>query len=661
MILERVTKSILVYFKCISLRLRGVPADARVLMICRTADDVLTARALLKFANQVIVAVDDPKLRTKFADLGVDQMIYIEQDESYDVIVDDEIAVRKRVNEWLRDLGKRYKVPQSVMSWCRQPEGDQTTQRIRDILLLVRWHQQTIRETDADHLVVTQRPRYQWENEVLLSVARNEDVDITIQRTLFAVVGDLFNFSWLPDNISYWFIPLRIRCLVLRIRWWVRYCRIQISQVLGTFPSVVSEERLIGFQLANSSFRHIENIAPVMSELKKKHKFTPIGITWGSSNSVSKLRDHDIEAVQLKQILRPREALQCSQTARTVRSNISCKKYELFESPQMTYRGVDVGPLLWPSIRLHLGYTIQNRIGMYRSLDQFSSEYSLCSLKVWNGGDAGFGGIACDICNKKDITTFFFPLGIWITSPYDHDNCDRYLVSGEYVKQNMVNAGFSPEKIVVTGKSRFSEIASFQEEYSLAESRSTLNLPDERKRYFFFAPQPIIRGVISQKELIEITNALYEFARSRSDICLLIKPHPDSDGTVRSVVDQRNGSCKNVVVVSQDHRPLHCINASDVTVTKSSNVGIESMVLGRPLISSGLCSSGYREELYGDAAEFFTNTDEMIEFMKSVVADDTYERFKKRQTAKQKRHLSGLFTDLNHTETMAAAIVDFSN
>lgn len=665
MVSESVTASVLTYIKYLLLRLGGVSVSdcESPLVICRTSDDVLTVRALLKYKNHVAVAADDPKIRTELAKLGVDQITYIEQDESYETIVEDEIAVRKRINEWLGDLGERHGVPDSVMSWRRHPENDQTTQRIRDALLLIRWYRQTIHETNADHLVVMRRFRFQWEDDVLLAVARDTGIDVTVRRTPLMIIGDILNLAWIPGNVQYPILPVRLRCLTIRLRWWVRYGRLVLSRLLGNGSVTPSDDHLIGFQLASGSFRHVDNIAPVMRELEENHDFTPVGMTWGTRTGPKALRDRGLEAIELERLLHVDEAVRSSLTARAVRADSAARKQDLFAAPQLQYEGIDLGPLLWPSVRLHVGTAVPNRIGMHRSLDRFASASSLRSLKPWNGGEAGFGGVACAICDKMGIPTFFFSLGIWITKPYDQNHCDVYLVSGDYVKQNMIDSGFDPEQIVVTGKGRFDDILSFRNEYSQADSREALDVPAGFRRYIFFAPQKTVRGAISSKELIETTERLCEFVSGRSDVCLLIKPHPDSAGLVRTVVDQMLdvAEIEDVVLIGRERRPHHCINAADITVTKSSNVGIESMILQRPLLSIVLNASTYSRELYGDAAVHCTDTDEMVEFLSSVVPEADYERFKQRHLDRQKRHLDGLFADFDATETMAAAIDDISS
>jgi CDP-glycerol glycerophosphotransferase (TagB/SpsB family) len=113
---------------------------------------------------------------------------------------------------------------------------------------------------------------------------------------------------------------------------------------------------------------------------------------------------------------------------------------------------------------------------------------------------------------------------------------------------------------------------------------------------------------------------------------------------------------ENVVFVAKDERPHHCINAADLTITKLSNVGIEAMMLERPVASIVLDESTYSKELYGDGAEHFDDVDLMVEFLLSIVPEEEFEQFRADSLDRQQAHLDRLFERHDATERMTAVI-----
>ena len=82
-------------------------------------------------------------------------------------------------------------------------------------------------------------------------------------------------------------------------------------------------------------------------------------------------------------------------------------------------------------------------------------------------------------------------------------------------------------------------------------------------------------------------------------------------------------SLENVFMIDKKISVFHCINATDLLITKFSTIAIEAMYLKKPVISVILDGEN-KFRIYGDAAEYMNDVEDLKKLMNVLVNDDDY-------------------------------------
>jgi capsule polysaccharide export protein KpsC/LpsZ len=113
---------------------------------------------------------------------------------------------------------------------------------------------------------------------------------------------------------------------------------------------------------------------------------------------------------------------------------------------------------------------------------------------------------------------------------------------------------------------------------------------------------------------------LVRFANNHPEFNLIVKPHPKDMGSpVLNSIKQKY-DIKNFHLLETSVSPLHCINAADVVITKSSGTGFEAFLMDTPVISIVLDDDRWFAQ-YGNAAEQFRKTESLCELLDDLLND----------------------------------------
>jgi len=129
-----------------------------------------------------------------------------------------------------------------------------------------------------------------------------------------------------------------------------------------------------------------------------------------------------------------------------------------------------------------------------------------------------------------------------------------------------------------------------------------------RKRILFYTAerynkdksQNSILGAFTKKQYENVIKELFYSVKDINDVFLIIKKHPSGsefgDSNINDIAD-RMGFNDYIIL---DHADLYSlINASTVVITRLSNIGLESMILGKPVIIF---------DTYFDTSDYFDYT-----------------------------------------------------
>jgi len=155
---------------------------------------------------------------------------------------------------------------------------------------------------------------------------------------------------------------------------------------------------------------------------------------------------------------------------------------------------------------------------------------------------------------------------------------DKIAVISEITRENLINQGNPPDNIVVTGSPVFDLITNEMKEFDRGTILRELSLPANAK-VFLLATQP-------QKDctwaMIDMMIALLE---RYPEHYLVVKNHPGDDD--RPYIDfLRKRNHPRVVLSNIPVRKI--IFVSDIAITIYSTVGLESILMGTPLIQLNL-------------------------------------------------------------------------
>jgi hypothetical protein len=158
-------------------------SDTPVLLVCRSLSEI---HVLQRFQPQAgcryIVASDDLRLHLEVKKYPwVAEVCYLEQMESFFVVASDVITYLALINQWLEALGNDPRgIPKELLFWIRHCEGGKTTQRLQDLLLLIRSYQYLLDTYHITSIIILSHPAAAWEDDILIKVGQQRGVKVRI-------------------------------------------------------------------------------------------------------------------------------------------------------------------------------------------------------------------------------------------------------------------------------------------------------------------------------------------------------------------------------------------------------------------------------------------------------------------------------------------------
>lgn len=596
-----------------------------VLVICREPRDLyLVDRFQRNEDRKVVVASEDMEVQqAAVAEPWVDEVCFIEQMESFYAVANDVLQILEAVNRWLKSLAdKENGVPEELLFWVHHAEGGMTTQRIQDALLLIRSYQHLLKKYHVAHVILHRRIHYRWEDEVLIHTARSMGVSVKEIRPLMYRIGEKLGLMmvqrFLFGRLRRLYAPARLVYFWLRLKLYGSLLRATIDR-RNRRPSPSDGMLEIVFQLGSSERKHVENIVPLMREFERRAGYWPVALCWQARGGAREIRREGLQADELERWFPLSRWPEVIRRAKWTWRRANGRKRNLYRAPAISYRGVPLGPLLWPSMEYFFQEAIVRRLALKISAENYFKEHHPAAIKLWGQGILEYGAVCHTIVQQAgNPLTFHYNLGIGVEWPYFQRRNKLYLAAGELEKGFLRRHGVPFEQIAVAGQGRYDHLAHFIKEHTPVNSRRQLNLPLDKEIYVFYAPTGILRGAISFREQFIVAEALIRFFKNHTKAVLIIKLHPsDNSGIIERLAKQYRSS--NIFLIDKHALPYHCINAADIVVTKFSTVGVEAMLLDKPLISIVLDKESRWQDIYGNVAERFYSIQAMLSFLELLM------------------------------------------
>jgi len=612
-----------------------------ILIVCRDLKSVQRLSSFkIESQSSYILASDDLRVQKAGKRYSwIDEVCWIEQMESFYNVADDVIHLTETVNEWLRTLANdKHGFPEELLFFTRHVEGGMTTQRIQDLLLLIRSYHFLLDTYKITSAIVISQPGMGWEDEVLIETARSRNVDIK-------VIGRYSIAVLIKKGESFLKIYARV------IYYAVNVLRINLCSRFKSKNTEVIDKEIV-FQLCSSAYKHVENIVPLMKALKNKG-YNPVALCWHSNERYTKdpgatqVRREGLQTEQLEQWCSFSDIWRSISGVLWTWRKAKKEKSKFLSHPALNYQSVPIGVLLWPSARFFIIAELAQSYSLRQALKKYFKSHSPIAIKLWGATALREGYLAwesLDIKGDKPVI-FDYMIGAYIEWPYRTivSIADIFFVAGEMHKRFIEKCStLSDEQIKVTGHGRYEHITDVKKN-SKAESRAYFKIPTIFSMYILYDPNMILRGFMATKEQIVTLNSMLRFADRHPSVALLVKPHPGHHtGILEDMINCRN-DLKNVFLFDKGMLPYHALNAADVLITKFSTLGIEAMMFGCPVICCVL-DGEQRFNIYEDATDYVDNLEKIEALLHRLVTEQTFrKKWHERHMKLQKQFLSEYF------------------
>jgi hypothetical protein len=539
----------------------------------------------------------------------VHDVCFLELPESFYTVADDVVALLDVINRWLESLGDgRRGIPKELLFWLRHAEGGMTTQRIQDLFLLIRSYCHLLESRAISKVVIIRRFDSAWEDAVLTATARSRGIDVeTLGPRLSTILQGTRG---------------RLRPFVTEPYYLASALWTKLSQGMRGPAGGERSPVAVVLQLCSSAPKHVVQLVPLMKALAGKG-CEVVALCWGAHRGATELRKHGLDADELERWVPVTAMAGSLMRAWRTRRVAAARWKEIAVDPRMQYRAVPTADLLWPSVSHFFMAEAPRRYRLMVASRRYFERRSPVAMKFWTlvfpEATVPFRSL-----ERKRPLVFHWagPLNS-ADNPYQHHAIEPDLVMADSPKQAAVLAemGFRRDRITVVGQAFEGTVKDFGARYSQAESRSHLKIPPTYSVCLFYDPGYLLRGYLAASEQAPLTECLLKVAREHPSVALMIKPHPGHHpGMLESQL--RVWSLPNVFMFDRLMLPYHCLNASDLVITKLSAIGVEAMYLERPVVSP-ILDGERRFRFYEDAAEYVSSTQELESLTGRLLGSDS--------------------------------------
>lgn len=622
-------------------------SDKTVLLVCRGLDEIHLLRRLQPQPGcRYIVASDDLRVHLEMKTCSwVAEVCYLEQMESFYAVAPEVIQYLELINLWLESLGNEPKgIPKELLFWIRHCEGGKTTQRLQDLLLLIRSYEYLIDTYNINDIIILSHPQTEWEDDILIKVGQYKGIETRI-------IGD-FNFSIIKARL------LSLLKILAREPYYIS--TILLDKLWEHFRShkpVISAKEIV-MQMCIPHDKFVEEHILVMKALKNRG-YDPVALLWRASKAAVKFQQAGLWAEKLETFVPMPSIWEAPYRVWLTWRQARRRRDEFLAHPGLKYRNIALGPLLWPSVRAFFWEELAQRYRLRQAAKHYFCSHFPRAIRLWGGEILAEGVIVSKSLNGKQRPLTFLWFGASVEDPYYQlSSTDLFLAAGDNEKEYLEKLGVPSRRIVTVGSSRYDHLAAFRKKYSPSQSRAYLNIPQNFQNYILFDSNEDSRGYLTIQEQSLVTNALGNFAREHPSVALMIKPHPvHRPGWLEALIDYF--SLPNVFMVDKNMLPYHALNAADLLITKLSTIALEAMLFKRPVISI-LLDGEERFRIYGDAVERVNSLEALTATLRMLVRDAARRAdWVENQLRNQEKYLKNYFgNNIAESAQLGAAALD---
>jgi UDP-N-acetylglucosamine 2-epimerase len=253
----------------------------------------------------------------------------------------------------------------------------------------------------------------------------------------------------------------------------------------------------------------------------------------------------------------------------------------------MMYKGISIFSLLEPQLSCYFSARLKDHIRDYEMVRSMIEEEKP-DIVVYPGETSEFGRTLFHLCRKNNIPCIGIQHGVLgnrlrltltkqEASGTTPDYCPIPTVTavyGDEYKRILIREGHYPRSsIEVTGSQRFDEIIKKQAMFKKQGIYRKFGIKKQKIVLLVTSPVP-------ENEIM--TRAVFNTMKKFPDIQLIVKLHPlEADKLYRNLLKETGSNA----IITTETDIYELLNACEIMITHLSTVGLEAMILDKPVIT----------------------------------------------------------------------------
>jgi len=588
-----------------------------LLIVCLSYRDVAKINKLdLSIYSNVVLASDDFKVHKVIQSIDlIDKVIFLQKPIAYTKVSSGVMEMIDKVNIYFNKIIKLGIFSKKELFWTYHVEGGYTTQKLQETLLRV----------ESTHTIFDE-----YAINELVTLGSNKSLTINIFKRLASKRG----FRVTSYNRRNTLDQNNVKDIIRPIYFLLRSL---ICKITSHKPKYFDNVSMVLFQICGSSSKHINNALFPQDEFLK-NGYTPLNIVWGNAKEVKKINDMGYKAIALESYLRFSDFFASLFKLLLVFKKIKTLKQIFYKTNTFVYKGIDVTDIVYGSVLQYLYTDGPENYRYIRAAQRFILEYSknFVAIKYCGAKFLTQGTIMSEIFKDKYIK-FDYEVGHQGPNPYTKKTTEKhynffsknfikfaandtereYLIKYMNISENCA-VKFGPGR----ANSHFEKAKKFSKEYSKKE----LGIKKNYDIYLLLDFSGVLAGYNSPEEVFYISNTVINFFKDRTDVAVIIKPHPSADlSNLNELLFNAND---NIYRLNKNILPDHALNVSDLIICKNTYMGVEAMIYDVQ-VASVLLDKESIFKLFGKAAEYIYKKNDLTIFLeKNLSSKDRFIEWK---------------------------------
>ena len=418
---------------------------------------------------------------------------------------------------------------------------------------------------------------------VVCHVVKNRAVAVSeVKGGRFSSLGRRLVFPLLPSAFKY-----SVRCCDLYRRAGERFSRFRTAGSL----SASNKNRIC---LICASRNEVVGAAPIIGELQKDESNDVLVIRAGGllTNSTQKALEREgLSYRNYESYITGEVRNRVSKGARSLAEKWQKLKADQGFREALNYQGVP----LWESLEddLHQVFLalLPQAIGCVETVNHIIDVERPNIIMVMNE-TLMLGAVVALVSESRGLPTVDVEFGAGIGEKIDvpiptsiSEAVDKVVVWGEAMRASAI-AGrkISPDRVVVAGSPSFDDAVRRMKDFREEKFRREMAL-EAGKSTILFASQPV-QSPVTAEIREQLVRCVYRAIRGLPDIQFVVKLHPGEGFDLHHELRREMGLGN--VVITKDVNLYHLFGICDVVIVCTSTVGLEAMIMDRPVIDVNL-------------------------------------------------------------------------